>query len=189
MRHRDHPGGDHGPDHNHIGGHRAGRRGEHGHGRRGRARLFDYGEMRLLLLSLIADKPSHGYELIKAVEELTGGSYTPSPGLIYPTLSWLDDMDYVYVETRDSGRKSYRLSAEGQEYLAGQASALEELRARLQAEPATGRHRMNSAVLRAMENLKTALRLRLREGPIDEEEAGRIADTIDAAAKAVEKGR
>src|SRR5262245_17752487 len=68
----------------------------HKHGRGGR--LFDYGELRLLILALIAEAPSHGYELIKSIEERFGGSYTPSPGVIYPTLSWLDDMGYAVIE-------------------------------------------------------------------------------------------
>src|SRR5690606_20422761 len=89
----DEPG--HGPDphpdphddHGHRGFGHFGRH-RHGGGRRG-GRAFDYGELRLLILSMIAARPSHGYELIKAVEERFGGSYSPSPGVIYPTLSWL----------------------------------------------------------------------------------------------------
>src|SRR6478752_3119535 len=62
-----------------------------GSGRRGRRRMFDRGEMRLVLLKLIADQPRHGYDLIKAVEEMTGGEYAPSPGVIYPTLQMMVD--------------------------------------------------------------------------------------------------
>lgn len=54
--------------------------------------------LRLLILALIADQPRHGYELIKAIEERLGGSYSPSPGVIYPILSWLDDVGYATVE-------------------------------------------------------------------------------------------
>jgi DNA-binding PadR family transcriptional regulator len=68
--------------------------------------LFDYGELRLLVLALIAEQPAHGYELIKIIEERFGGSYTPSPGVIYPTLSWLEDMGYARVEPKEGGRKS-----------------------------------------------------------------------------------
>ena len=74
-----------------------GRGGHHGgSGRRGgRNRLFDYGEMRLLVLSLISESPTYGYELIKTIEEKFGGSYTPSPGVIYPTLTWLEEASYI----------------------------------------------------------------------------------------------
>src|ERR1044072_6068887 len=96
------PSGHHGPDqrdrHNH-----------HHHGHRSGGRLFDYGELRLLILALIAEQPRHGYELIKSIEERFGGRYTPSPGVIYPTLSWLEDMGYAAVEAEAAGRKRYSL--------------------------------------------------------------------------------
>src|SRR4051812_23229092 len=76
---------------------RHGRRFGRGGGRHG-GRLFEYGEPRLLLLAMIAERPRHGYELMKAIEERFSGSYSPSPGVIYPTLAWLDDMGYVAVE-------------------------------------------------------------------------------------------
>jgi hypothetical protein len=65
-----------------------------GGGRRGRRtrRMFESGELRLVLLKLIADEPRHGYDLIRAIEELTGGEYAPSPGVVYPTLTLLQDM-------------------------------------------------------------------------------------------------
>src|SRR3546814_7836503 len=77
-----------------------------GHGRGGRfrddgdesgrrRRMFDSGELRLVLLKLIADEPRHGYDLIRQVEELTSGAYAPSPGVIYPTLTLLDDMGQI----------------------------------------------------------------------------------------------
>src|SRR5262245_65112117 len=74
------------------------------HGRRS-VRPFDYGELRLLVLSMIEKEPRHGYELMRAIEEGMGGTYSPSPGVIYPTLSWLADMGYARGEA-DSGGKS-----------------------------------------------------------------------------------
>src|ERR1700759_1689517 len=81
----------------------------HGHRRQGlfsrgrrEGRPFDYGELRLLALAMIAEQPRHGYELMKAIEERMGGTYSPSPGVIYPTLSWLEDMGYAAVETEDA---------------------------------------------------------------------------------------
>lgn len=94
-----------------------GRRHGRGGGRRGgRNRLFDYGEMRLLVLDLISKKPTYGYELIKTIEETFGGSYTPSPGVIYPTLTWLDEAGYVKFSEED-GRKSYHITPEGEAFL------------------------------------------------------------------------
>src|SRR6478735_3864923 len=76
------------------------------------------GGRRFVLLQLIADKPAHGYELIKAIEDRLGGSYAPSPGVVYPTLTLLEEMGYLSVETADgSGRKRYSITASGQEFL------------------------------------------------------------------------
>lgn len=61
---------------------------------------------------MIAERPRHGYELIKEIEERFGGAYSPSPGVIYPTLSWLDDMGYAAIEPEASGRKLYRITSE-----------------------------------------------------------------------------
>ena len=76
-------------------------------GRGGRGgRVFGHGGLRLVLLQLIADKPRHGYELIKAIEERLNGSYSPSPGVVYPTLTLLEELGYVTVSTADGARSS-----------------------------------------------------------------------------------
>lgn len=156
-----------------------------GRGRRG-GRLFDYGELRLLVLALIADQPAHGYELIKTIEERFAGSYTPSPGVIYPTLAWLEDMNYAQVAPEAGGRKSYAITDEGKAFLAENQAAATELLSRTGGEH--GGHRSGQVqVRRAMENLKTALRLRLREGTVDEDTVGAIAAAIDAAAERIGK--
>lgn len=185
MRHRHHHpeappcGGDGAPGREHRHGHR------HGHGdRRHGRRLFDYGELRLLLLAMIAEQPRHGYELIKAVEERFAGAYSPSPGVIYPTLAWLDDMGYARPEPAEAGRKRYRLTAEGEAFLQGNAAAATALLARGGGGPPAG---IPDPVLRAMENLKLALRLRLRGRAVAPEAAQAIAAAIDAAALAVER--
>lgn len=87
--------------------------GRGGGGRRGgRHRLFDYGEMRLLVLSLIGENPTYGYELIKTIEDKFAGSYTPSPGVIYPTLTWLEEAGHIRP-AEQSGRKTYHITPEG----------------------------------------------------------------------------
>jgi DNA-binding PadR family transcriptional regulator len=154
-------------------------------GRHGR-RLFDYGELRLLLLAIIADAPSHGYELIKTVEERFGGSYSPSPGVIYPTLSWLDDMGYAVIEPVEGGRKRYSITDEGRAFLQANRGAIDELLARAGG-TGHGRDRVPAPVVRAMENLKLAMRLRLRRGDLDDASAEAIADALDLAARTVEK--
>ncbi|GAB5097546.1 PadR family transcriptional regulator [Caballeronia sp. HLA56] len=93
------------------------------HGKRHHGRLFDYGELRLLLLAMISERPRHGYELIKAIEERMEGRYTPSPGVMYPTLAWLDDMGYAAPLAKVSSRKCYRITAEGQAFLVANRAA------------------------------------------------------------------
>lgn len=154
-------------------------------GRRG-GRPFDYGELRMLALAMIAEQPRHGYELMKAIEERMGGSYSPSPGVMYPTLAWLEDMGYAAAGSAESGRKSYRITAEGEAFLAANRAAVDELLARIGAMGGEGTG-TPAPVLRGMENLKTALRLRLRRGPLDQAAAEVVAAALDAAAQAVER--
>src|SRR5579875_3678085 len=94
-----------------------GRQGDWGRGRGGRRRVFDQGDLRLVILQLIADKPSHGYEIIKAIEERIGGEYSPSPGVIYPTLTLLEEMGYATVQPEEGGRKLYAITDEGRAFL------------------------------------------------------------------------
>jgi DNA-binding PadR family transcriptional regulator len=147
--------------------------------------VLDYGELRLLLLAMIAERPSHGYELIKTIEERFGGSYTPSPGVIYPTLAWLDDMGYARIEAEEGGRKRYGMTPEGEAFLAANRAAADELLARAGA--GEGRGAIPAPILRAMENLKVALRLRLRRADLDPTTADAIAAALDAAAQTVER--
>src|SRR5205085_5536627 len=86
------------------------------HGRRSR-RMFEGGELRLVLLKLIADEPRHGYDLIRAIEDLTGGEYAPSPGIIYPTLTLLQDMGLIEEAAGEGARKPFQATDEGRAHL------------------------------------------------------------------------
>lgn len=190
MRHAhpEHPSRHFAPD-DHLSDHhphRHGRHHRHHHGGSG-GRLFDYGELRLLLLAMIAERPRHGYELIKAVEERMGGSYTPSPGVIYPTLAWLDDMGYASIESTETTRKQYRITPEGEAFLVANRAAADELLSRAGPGGPGGAEPVPAPVVRGMENLKLAMRLRLRRGPLDPAAADTIAAALDAAAQAVER--
>jgi Transcriptional regulator PadR-like family len=137
---------------------------------------------------MIAEAPRHGYELMRAIEERMGGTYSPSPGVIYPTLSWLEDMGYARVEA-DGGRKRYAITDEGTAFLTANRAAVDEMQSRIgTSRDAGGRYSgVPAPVVRGMENLKLALRLRLRQGPVDPKAAEQIAATLDAAAQAVER--
>ncbi len=155
-------------------------------GRRRGGRMLDYGELRLLILAIISRRPSHGYELIKAVEEHFGGSYAPSPGVLYPTLAWLDDIGYAVAETGEGNRKSYRITQEGEAYLAANHLAIERLLARCGSNGEGMRSGAPEVVARAMDQLKTALRGRLKGRAVSESDIERIAAIVRDAAHRIE---
>jgi DNA-binding PadR family transcriptional regulator len=160
--------------------------GRHERGRRGE-RVFEQGDLRLLLLSLVAEKPRHGYELIKAVEDSVSGAYSPSPGVVYPTLSLLEDLGYARAEAAEGGKKLYTVTPEGSAFLETQGPALAELKARVEEAAVAGRGRSAPQIVRAMGNLAMALKLRLSRGPLSEDQVQAVAAAIDAAAQAIEK--
>ena len=136
---------------------------------------------------MIAEQPRHGYELIKGIEERMAGSYSPSPGVIYPTLSWLEDMGYAVPETENGARKRYHITAEGQAFLAANRPGIDALFSRIDAAGTDRPRGVPAPVVRGMENLKLALRLRLRSGPVDQRTAEAIAAALDAAAQTIER--
>ncbi len=79
-------------------------------------RMLAQGDLKLLALALIAEQPRHGYELIKLIEEKTSGCYSPSPGVVYPTLTFLEEAGYVTAES-EGAKKRYTITAEGRAYL------------------------------------------------------------------------
>ena len=101
-------------------------------GRGGRLdRVFDHGDLRYVLLHLIAEKPRHGYELIKAIEDKFGGMYSPSPGVIYPTLTLLEELGHLSVETAGGTRKLYSMTAEGTTFLAANRALVDAILGRM----------------------------------------------------------
>jgi len=167
------------------GGPREGRHHWREHGRRGE-RMFDSGDLRFVLLALIAEKPSHGYELIKAIEEKLGGGYSPSPGVVYPTLTLLEEMGYATVEAQDGGKKLYSATDAGRALLEENRRTVDALFARM--DEARGRGgRFSPQIMRAMENLRIALKYRLGSGELSEADVQAIAAVLDQAALAVEK--
>ena len=100
---------------------RLGRRRRRGGGRhwRGRAaRMFEQGDLKYVILRLLEEKPRHGYEIIKELESRFGGSYAPSPGTVYPTLTMLEDLGFARVVPEEGGKKIYEITDEGRKHLA-----------------------------------------------------------------------
>jgi DNA-binding PadR family transcriptional regulator len=155
--------------------------------RRRRRRMFGTGELRLALLALIAEAPRHGYELIKAIEDMTGGHYAPSPGAVYPTLQLLADEGKIEEADAEGAKKPFAATAEGREELEDRADEVEALMARL-GEHGTRAEKVRSPDLfRAMGNLASVLRNRARAGKLDQETMDQIVDMIDEMAKRIER--
>ena len=159
--------------------------GQHAGGRRG-GRMFDHGELRLVVLALIAERPRYGYEIIKEIEDRLGGGYSPSPGVIYPTLTLLEELGHATV-AEAGGKKHYTITPEGQAALAANQAAVDAALARMRDVGATRTSAGQPQIVRAMENLKLALRLRLENGPLTEAQLRSVAEALDAAALAVER--
>jgi DNA-binding PadR family transcriptional regulator len=199
MRHHKHDR--HGTKHDHPGhrigerrfardpletGDQFGRRHPGGHRGGGRRRVFDHGDLRFILLSMIAAKPAHGYDLIKALEERMGGGYSPSPGAIYPTLTMLEEQGYASLSAAD-GKKLYQVTAEGEAFLRANQVSVDAIQARIDGVARERGVVPDPRIIRAIENLKMALRLRLGGGPVPDEQVRAIAAAIDAAAAEAER--
>jgi DNA-binding PadR family transcriptional regulator len=150
-------------------------------------RFFAHGDLRLVILRLIADKPSHGYEIIKEIEERVAGAYSPSPGVIYPTLTLLEELGYVAVSPGEGARKLHEITEAGRAFLAANGPAVEALFARMEAASAARGGGPAPQIVRAMENLKLALRLRLGRGPLNEDQITALTTALDTAAVTVER--
>ena len=83
-------------------------------------RMLAQGDLRLIALALIAEQPRHGYEIIKVLEDKTAGWYSPSPGIVYPTLTYLEEAGYVTAQA-DGAKKLYTITEEGRAHLGGES--------------------------------------------------------------------
>ena len=156
-------------------------------GRRGpRGRMFAGGELRLVLLKLIGDETRHGYELIKAIEELTGGNYAPSPGVVYPTLSLLLDEGMIEERADDSPRKAFAITAEGEVELSERSKEADALIERLIALNEDGEGHRAPPIGRAVGNLFAALKGRAESG-FDRDTVHQVAEILDEAARKIER--
>ncbi len=177
--------------HHHMIGRHGVRRGGWGReeGERGgrRRRVFDSGELRLILLKLIADQPRHGYDLIRAIEELSGGVYVPSPGIVYPTLTMLNEMGQIEEASSDSARKAFSITGDGTDYLTARKAEVDALLARL-AELASMRERTDRGpIRRAMQNLRAVLINRFERDDVTSETMHQVTAILDEAAQRIEK--
>lgn len=155
--------------------------------RHGRRRMFDRAELRLVLLKLIAEQPRHGYDLIKAMEELSGGHYSPSPGVVYPALAMLADEGLIAECESEDQRRRFAITAAGEAALVEEADAAGEAFDRLRELGENAERGREPSIERASANLFTALAQRMHAGDEEEGLAQRIAEVLDEAAQKIER--
>jgi DNA-binding PadR family transcriptional regulator len=163
-----------------------GRRGEDEGGRRGRRRMFEGGELRLVMLLLMESEPRHGYDIIREIETRTSGAYAPSPGVVYPTLTMLEEMGQAEAQASEGSKKRYAITPAGVEHLNANRAEAEAALARIDALGKKDEALDGGPIHRAMSNLKTALRQRL-SSQADKQLLFAIADEIDEAARRIER--
>jgi DNA-binding PadR family transcriptional regulator len=150
-------------------------------------RFFDHGDLRYVLLGLIAERPSHGYELIKAIEERFGGLYSPSPGVVYPTLTLLEELGYIRPESPDGSRKQFGVTPEGSEFLAANRAVVDQIFARMAEVTRAYGGGPAPEIRRALQNLEAALAIRLGRAPLGGDEVRAVTAILDHAAGEVER--
>src|SRR5436190_20847852 len=164
-----------------------GRMGERQHGRyrRGFGRFFEHGDLRFVIMALLEEQARHGYELIKELEERTGGAYRPSAGVIYPTLALLEDEGMIRQSGGETGRKLFELTDDGRKALDDNRAGVQSVFARMD-EAAQNAGPGRPRVGRAMMSLRMALKQRLSQ-PVSPEPLDRLVAMIDATAAGIEK--
>ncbi|WP_108258582.1 siderophore-interacting protein [Mangrovicoccus ximenensis] len=154
---------------------------------RPRRRAFDNGTLRLLILQMIAEQPRHGYEIMTELEARTAGAYRPSPGVLYPNLSALEEDGLIASEAMDGRRKLCRITPLGQERLKHETAALETRTGPLLHGGHRFRHGAPPDIVEAMDRLKAALRRNFLDGDAAPEAVRAAAAAIRAAADRVEQ--
>jgi DNA-binding PadR family transcriptional regulator len=160
-------------------------RGPGGRGRLGR--LFEHGDLRFVILQLITEQPRHGYDLIKAIEEKVGGAYAPSPGVIYPTLTMLEELGAIAVAESQGTKKLYSITDEGRAMLEANRPAVDAIFARMNETSQAMGGGLSPQIHRAIENLRLALRMRLHRGHLQPQQIHALVSVLDDTARAIEQ--
>jgi DNA-binding PadR family transcriptional regulator len=150
-------------------------------------RMFDQGDLKFVVLALIAEQPRHGYEIIKEIESRVGGAYAPSPGVIYPLLTMLEEMGLVELNASEGAKKMFAITDQGKAELETNKANVDALFARIEAARESFSSGRAPQIVRAVENLRLALRLRMERGPLSEAEVEKVAAALDTAAQVIER--
>jgi DNA-binding PadR family transcriptional regulator len=180
----------HGSDFNEadFGGRGFGHRGPwRGFGRGGRERLFDAGDIKLVILKLLSEEPSYGYQLMKTMEERLAGGYTPSAGVIYPTLTMLEEEDLISASTSEGNRKVYSVTQQGLEFLEANRERVGGLFMRLDEARDEFRRGRSPELMKAFMNLRGAIWARLSRRNASPEQIQRLVEIVNRAAKEIDE--
>lgn len=151
-----------------------------------RGRMFDAGDIRLVVLRLLADRPSYGYQLIKTMEQTMAGGYTPSAGVIYPTLTQLEE-EGLTASTLENNKKVYSLTPAGTEYLEANKLQIGELFERLERTGRSFERGRSPEMMKAFLNLRGAVMARVSRENVKPELTEKIIEAINAAARAIDE--
>ena len=150
-------------------------------------RMLASGDLRLIALYFIEQQPRHGYDLIKAIEDRSGGAYAPSPGVVYPTLTMLEDMGLIAEQATEGSKRLFAITDAGKIEVGEKAEQIEALFARIEALSEQRSDDDRSPIKRAMINLAMALRSRVRHGDRSSDLAHDIAALLDETARRIER--
>jgi len=152
----------------------------------GRGRLFDAGDVKLVILKLLSEVPAYGYQLIKTMEQRLSGGYTPSAGVIYPTLTMLEE-EGLAISSAENNKKVYCLTPEGLACLEANQAQVGELFARLEEAGRSFERGRSPEIMKAFMNLRGAVMARVSRESVKPEQIKKITDAINAAAKAIDE--
>ena len=150
-------------------------------------RVFEQGDLKYVILRLLAEKPRHGYEIIKELEDRLGGAYAPSPGTVYPTLTMLEDLGYARAMPEEGGRKIYEITDEGRKHLEEHSATVDDIFERI-ARFVEGFFEAPMVDLkRSMASLGRATFVAASRAPNDRERLNKISEILKRAAEEIEK--
>jgi DNA-binding PadR family transcriptional regulator len=149
-------------------------------------RMFEQGDLRYVVLRLLEEKPRHGYEIIKALEEKFGGAYAPSPGTVYPTLQLLEDLGYARVVPGEGGKKVYEITEEGRKHLAENRATVDTIFDRIATLVGHFLDEPMSEVHQAFKNVGKAAYSKASSAPQDAELLKKVAEVLQRAAAEID---
>ena len=161
-----------------------------GWGRRGPfrgGRMFEQGDLKYVILKLLEEKPRHGYEIIKELEERSGGSYSPSPGVVYPTLTLLEELGYAQATPEEGGKKIFQITDEGKKYLTEHRSTVDEIFDRISE---IGGSFLSGAIVEVSKAFKEVARATYTAAPrhsSDAERIRQIREVLERAAREIDE--